>query len=311
VDNGQFFVISQERYDSVVTLDVSHFQGIQQVTTSREIQERTEIRDHSPHRSFSPPSPQRFEKSKDTGTVSHGQRRQPGALQIEKVVAGRSLEEDEALIVYYPIWPLSKFSELFGRSRQAVLRRVRHLKIRTKYWTQNDDEVLREFGPMHGTALCADMLGRSAEACRVRAKRQNISLAPHADYTEADDNYIRDNLVQMGYEGVAESLQRTPEAIRYRAHKIKATLKSLLADFEGPLELTPRVVRQQQARAHARPWSVEDDAFIRGNLARLGYTGVAKERNRTLEAVRYRCKTLGITLSKARNAPRFIHASDV
>ena len=109
-----------------------------------------------------------------------------------------SKEEEEILCSYYPIEGPKVADRLPGRTEEACRTRAallnlydpRNIKPRNVEWTEDKDNVLKEFYPSEGPNVEARLPGRSREVCRKRARKLGLRAAA-LSWGEAEDNIIK------------------------------------------------------------------------------------------------------------------------
>lgn len=176
--------------------------------------------------------------------------------------------------------PTPAVAERLGRSVDSVRNRRRLLALQTsaggRPYLSAEDAAIREcFTEGGDAAALAKQLGRSLDALRLRARALGVYEPPRRRrWTEVEDAVVRDGYGRaLSCAQIARQLVgRSPGAVTARARKLG------LADF-------------------GRTWMLADDARLRALHAR-GHRidEIAEALVRTPEAVRARCRRLGLSM---------------
>jgi hypothetical protein len=256
---------------------------------------------------------------------------------LRAVAARWNAEEDRTLRRLYAAGrPVRELAIALRRSPDAVTARRRQLGVaprRARAWSAREDALLRA-APASGvgaTRLAAD-LGRTPDAVRWRQRALDARLPRHRRYEPAEDEAIRRCFAHGGDVGAfAQSLGRSADAVRLRAQALgihvpprrarwRAGEDALVRDgytegktcasiAEALPGRTPAAIAARAAKLglsdYARRWSAADDARLaRLIAAQHTHTEIARALVRTPEAVRRRCRRLGLPTPAPSPSPR-------
>ena len=108
-----------------------------------------------------------------------------------------SKEEEEILCKYYPTEGPKVANRLPGRTEEACRTRAAILNlydprnIKNVKWTEEEDNVLREFYPSEGTNVAARLPGRTKGSCKKRAGTIGVKIGALC-WSETEDNILRE-----------------------------------------------------------------------------------------------------------------------
>lgn len=224
--------------------------------------------------------------------------------------------------------PVLEIATVLGRSADAVTARRKQLGVpprRARAWSAREDALLRAAvaGGVPATHVAA-RLDRTPDAIRWRQRALGGRSSPANRYLAADDEAIRRCFASGGdVVGLAQSLGRSVDAVRLRARTLgvhrppqrarwRAVEDALVRDgyaqgrtcvsiADGLPGRTPAAVAARAAKLglsdYARRWAAQDDARLAGLVAaQRPLTEIARALVRTPEAVRRRCRRLGLVV---------------
>jgi hypothetical protein len=245
---------------------------------------------------------------------------------VTAVAARWNSEEDRTLRRLYAAGhPVTEIATVVRRSPDAVTARRRQLGVpprRARAWSAREDALLRAAlaDGVPATRLAA-RIDRTADAVRWRQRTLRGRRSPPSRYQPADDEAIRSCFTDGGdVLALAQALGRSVDAVRLRAQALGAyrparrarwrtaedalvrdgyaegrTCVSIAQDLPGR---TPAAVAARAAKLglsdYARRWSAEDDARLTRLVATHPLPEIARTLVRTPEAVRRRCRELGL-----------------
>ena len=248
-----------------------------------------------------------------------------------------TVQEDRALRRLYDARrPIAEIASSLGRSPNAVTARRRQLGMPARHdpsWSPREDALLRAAADRGVPATwLAARLGRSLAAVRRRQSALIGRRFSSRPYRAVEDEAIRACFVEHGdVDVLAQRLGRSSNAVRLRAQALgvhrppgrtrwtaaeDAIVRDGYADGRTcasvACQLAGRTRGSIAARArklglnnYARRWSAEDDALLAGLVvAQRPLAHVARALVRTPDAVRQRCRRLGLSGPPASSADR-------
>jgi hypothetical protein len=245
-------------------------------------------------------------------------------------------DEDGALRALYGAQrPLTDIAAALGRSPDAVTARRRQIGIAPRHqaWAAREDALLRAAAASGIPATwVASRLSRTPDAVRRRQRALGDGRPSAAPYTPADDEAIRRCFAE-GHDvaALAVRLGRSVGAVRRHAETVGAyrpfrrarwtpaedaivrdgyadgkTCATISRALPGrsPTSVAARAGRLGLSN-YARQWTATDDALL-DRLTRAGtpLPTVARALVRTPQALRRRCRQLGLEPPPAPEAPR-------
>lgn len=93
-----------------------------------------------------------------------------------------------------------------------------------RYWTDDEDALLRKLSETLRMTAVAERLGRSKKAIGVRAKLLEIRVRPDAEWSEDDDRQLAFWANLMTIAEIAKRMGRTRNAVKCRASSLEIEL---------------------------------------------------------------------------------------
>ncbi len=148
--------------------------------------------------------------------------------------------------------PDEEIAEQVGRSRDAVHMKARRLRLRkVKFWSEQEDQFLRETYYASSCDELARRLGRSVLAVKTRII--TLKLAPKVPkWTHSEISFLREAHGVMDAETIAAELGRTSAAVSKKLREIGLVHGRFRSDRE--------------TRSPERPWCRVMRAATRGRL---------------------------------------------
>lgn len=201
---------------------------------------------------------------------------------------------------HYTQQPVTVTIQALGRSKSAITQKAMQLGLSRvvtssgtgSQWSPKEKAFVRENIDRLGLEACAAELNRSVESVRSHTKREGIKLnrmprpgEKGSDWSDEDIQFMRDNLLHMGYSGVAKELGRTTEATRWQAKANRITIREL--------ERKTGLRANRSGKPLAPQWTPEEDHDILSlKMKGDSWEAIGEKVNRTPEATRYRYKSL-------------------
>ncbi len=133
-------------------------------------------------------------------------------------------EQVEYLKKWHGIKSPQEIADAIGRKKQSVNDKVCQLQLpsaRQDVWSEAELEFLREHYLELGAEECGVRLGRTKNAVHGKARQLRCGRAPigpRRDWTEEEDQFMRENYQRLSWEELVEHLGRTKGAITQRSN---------------------------------------------------------------------------------------------
>lgn len=231
-------------------------------------------------------------------------------------------EEDRILRRSYTKHGSRHAAELLGRSITSIQHRATVLGLKghgQRPWTEGETVYLRKNYGARTVAQIARTLKRSEQSVRAQIHRLKLSENTTRPWSREEEEYIRKHYGKVRVAELAEDLDRTPDAVELKAARLgvvrkvpKLTEKQVkwVLDNVGRLPFSKmatelgvnhnkliRLAAQHgyRARPNNRPWTDEDDAYLRQNYAVMSQKAIAEALRRSVATVGWRAGKLGLT----------------
>lgn len=178
-----------------------------------------------------------------------------------------------------------------GFSPSTVGRVAREMGLRarptTRPWTRSDDARLRKiYGTMRRTLVAAQM-GRTLSGVALRARALGIARptrrGPTRRWTEAEDRFLRDNVLTMSRRELARHLNRSVTTVQGR--------------------MQSKGIRKYHHVSPNRPWTPDEEAFLKKHVSSRTRPEMAEALGRTVVAIGRRLGRLGLGETKTYYLP--------
>lgn len=116
-----------------------------------------------------------------------------------------------------------------GLTKSSVLRRARILRLPKKqgssttlspHWTPKEVETLKSNAHLSSEKL-AVLLNKTKNSVLKKAMRINVPIGRDSSWSYKDVKFLKDNYLTMTYKEIGRHLNRTEEAVRFKARKNK------------------------------------------------------------------------------------------
>ncbi len=252
-------------------------------------------------------------------------------------------EEDAILRAHYSKRGSRYTAEILGRSVTSVQHRALKLEIPgngVRVWTEMEIRYLRSRYPNTSVARICRTLHRSEQSVRGQINRLGLGATAPAPWTDGEIAYLRSHYGRVKVAELADELGRSPDAVEIKAGKLGLSRKNVkLTDGDreyvlqnlGKIPYTKMAAKLgvdvkklmrlaakhgYHARGTCRPWTVEEDEFLRQKYGAMARKAIAEQLGRTVGAVGVRAGMLGLTKTRSaevatlRPMPLRSHASN-
>lgn len=231
-------------------------------------------------------------------------------------------EEDATLKANYPKRGSRYTAEILGRSVTSVQHRALKLGIPgngVRVWTEIEIRYLRSRYPNTPVSRICRTLHRSEQSVRGQINRLGLGAQAPTPWTEGEIAYLRAHYGKVKVAELAEELGRTTDAVEIKAGKLGLSRKNVHLTEEdiryvlenlGKIPYTKMAAKLgvdvkklmrlaakhgYRARGQCRPWTGEEDGFLRDNYGTVPRNVLAQQLDRTVGAIGVRAGLLGLT----------------